>query len=210
MGNLFNIIKAGGFVMYPLLLLALAAGTIIVERLLTYHKLGNLSPKLLKEVLGFCREGKFDTALQACRNEKGPVADCLGIVLANRERPSAEVERMVEETGQEYFLRLERFLPILDTGATISPLLGLLGTLVGMVGTFNAISVQQGRGNNDAILSGIGEALYATAAGITIAIICFVAYNYFASRFRTIVSQTEQAATKLLNVMAERSAHSGQ
>jgi biopolymer transport protein ExbB len=110
----------------------------------------------------------------------------------------------VEETGQEYFIRLERFLPVLDTTTTVSPLLGLLGTIVGMIGAFNAIAVQTHHGNNDAVLAGVGEALYATATGLIIAVVCFAAYNYFASRLRNITAETEQASTKLINVLIER------
>ena len=79
--------------------------------------------------------------------------------------------------------------------------------VVGMIGTFQAIASTQNRGNTDAILAGVGEALYATAAGLTIAVICFVAYNYFAARLRTITASTEQAATKLINAMVEERHH---
>jgi biopolymer transport protein ExbB len=72
-----------------------------------------------------------------------------------------------------------------------------------MVGTFNAIAGQANRSNSDAVLGGVGEALYATATGISIAVICFVAYNYFSARLRTITAETEQATTKLLNVLTE-------
>jgi biopolymer transport protein ExbB len=127
----------------------------------------------------------------------------MAVVLRHRHQPSREIERLVEETGQDYFIRMERLLPVLDTTTTISPLLGLLGTIVGMIGTFNAISAQQSRGNSDAVLAGVGEALYATASGILIAVICFMAYNYFTSRLRTITAETEQAATKLMNALTE-------
>src|SRR5205085_30909 len=98
---------------------------------------------------------------------------------------------------------LERLLPILDTTTTVSPLLGLLGTIVGMIGTFNAIAAQTQRGNSDAVLSGVGEALYATATGLIIAVICFIAYNYFSARLRTITGATEQAVTTLINKLVE-------
>src|SRR5204863_9550478 len=140
-----------------------------------------------------CRQGRYDEALKACESRRGPVAACLAIILRHRNQPTREVERLVEETGQDYFIRLERLLPVLDTTTTISPLLGLLGTIVGMIGTFNAIAMQQNRGNSDAVLAGVGEALYATATGLIIAVICFMAYNYFASRLRTITAETEQA-----------------
>ncbi len=192
--------------MYPLVLFSLASITIIVERILAYRQLGNLAPGLLTDVLKRVRAGDISGALSASENRTGPVAACLAVVLRNREKPVAVIERQVEETGQEYFLRLERFLPFLDTTTTISPLLGLLGTIVGMIGTFNAIAGQEHRENSDAVLAGVGEALYATATGLVVAVVCFVAYNFFAARQRTIIGETEQAVTKLLNVLADSEA----
>jgi len=203
MASVIHFIKAGGFVMYPLLLLSLVAVVIIVERFLAFNQFGNLAGGLLPEVLTKCSASKYDEALALCEGRKGPVAHCMSVVLRHRYQPSREIERLVEETGQDYFIRLERLLPVLDTTTTISPLLGLLGTIVGMIGTFNAISAQQSRGNSDAVLAGVGEALYATASGILIAVICFMAYNYFTSRLRTITAETEQAATKLMNALTE-------
>jgi biopolymer transport protein ExbB len=211
--SIVHFIKAGGLVMVPLLLLSLIAVVVIVERALAYWQLGGLAPGLLKAVTALCWEGRYEEAAKACAARSGPLASCLAVILQHRNLPTREVERLVEETGQNYFMRLERLLPVLDTTTTISPLLGLLGTIVGMIGTFNAIAAQQNRGNSDAVLAGVGEALYATASGILIAVICFVAYNYFASRLRTITSETEQAATKLINALTEihhrdRAAHS--
>lgn len=203
MSSIVHFIKAGGFVMYPLLLLSLIALVVIVERALAYRQLGGLAPGLLNEAVSLCRAGHYEQAAKACAARPGPLASCLTMILRHRNLPTREVERLVEETGQDYFIRLERLLPVLDTTTTISPLLGLLGTIVGMIGTFNAIAVQQNRGNSDAVLAGVGEALYATASGILIAVICFVAYNYFTSRLRTITAETEQAATRLINALTE-------
>ena len=174
-----------------------------MERLIAYTQFGSTAPGLLQQTISLCRSGKFDEAIRLCDSKSGPLAACLSVVLKHRNQPTREVERLVEETGQEFFIRLERLLPVLDTTTTISPLLGLLGTIVGMVGTFNAIAGQANRSNSDAVLGGVGEALYATATGISIAVICFVAYNYFSARLRTITAETEQATTKLLNVLTE-------
>jgi biopolymer transport protein ExbB len=114
-----------------------------------------------------------------------------------------QLERRVEEVGQGFFRRMERFLPVLETTTTIAPLLGLLGTILGMVGTFNAIAAARSRQNSDAILSGIGEALYATATGLVVAIVAFVAYNAFAARAQTVTAETEGAVTSLINVLTE-------
>ena len=204
MSNLINFIHGGGIIMYPLLLLSLGAIAVIVERIIAFRALGHTPPGLLQNVIDMARQNRFDEALELCDQTRGPLSGALGAILRHRDRPIAVAERQVEDVGQEYFIRLERLLPFLDTTTTISPLLGLLGTIVGMIGTFNAIAVQQqSRGNSDAVLSGVGEALYATATGITIAVVCFVAYNYFAARLRTVTSETEQGATKLINALVD-------
>ena len=178
--------------MYPLLLISLIAIVVIVERLIAFAQFGARMPNLLPEVIRQCKMGHYKQALERCEAGQGPLAASLATVLRHRALHVLEVERLVEEAAQEYFIRLERLLPMLDTATTISPLLGLLGTITGMIGTFNAIAAQHGQGNTDAILAGVGEALYATATGLTIAVICFVAYNYFTSRLHIIVSETEQ------------------
>lgn len=202
--SIVHFIRGGGFVMYPLLLLSLAAVVVIVERLIAFRQYGALAPGLLQETLALSRQGNYSEALAACRARIGPLAACLGVVLEHRGQSLPEIERLVEEAGQDYFIRLEQLLPVLDTTTTIAPLLGLLGTIVGMIGAFNAIALQAHQGSSDTVLAGVGQALYATATGLIIAVICFAAYNYFAARLRTIVAQTEQAATKLINVLVER------
>ena len=204
MSTLFNFVRDGGIIMVPLLLLSLGAIAVIVERIIAFSSLGHVAPGLLKQVIDLSRGNKFAQAIKLCDDTRGPLAAALSAVLKHRDRPISVAERQVEDIGQDYFIRLERLLPFLDTTTTISPLLGLLGTIVGMIGTFNAIAIQQQtKGNSDAVLAGVGEALYATATGITIAVVCFVAYNYFASRLRTITSETEQGATKLINALVD-------
>lgn len=202
MNTVLEFFKAGGFVMYPLLVLSLAALVIIVERLLAFHQIGSTAPRLTDEVLSLIQDGRFEEARRLANSKRGPVAQSIATILENRTLPEPEIERLVEEAAQPFFQQLERFLPILDTTTTISPLLGLLGTIVGMIGTFNAIAAQQAHGSNDSVLAGVGEALYATATGLCIAVICFVAYNYFASRLRFVISETQQGATRTINGLA--------
>jgi biopolymer transport protein ExbB len=190
--------------MYPLLLLSIAAIVVIFERSVAFHQYGQVPVDLLSKVIDACRKGQFEDASNYCSEKSGPLAACLCVVLHHKANNTRDIERLVEETGQDYFIRLERFLAVLDTTTTISPLLGLLGTIVGMIGAFNAIAAQAHHGNNDAVLAGVGEALYATATGLIIAVVCFAAYNYFAARLRYITAETEQAATKLINVLVEQ------
>jgi biopolymer transport protein ExbB len=209
MTSIIHFIHGGGWVMYPLLLLSLMAIAVIIERLIAFNQYGFIPSGLLPSVIALVKSGELGEALNLCESSKGPLAACLSMVLRHRAQPAREVERLVEEVGQDYFIRLEKFLPILDTTTTISPLLGLLGTIVGMIGAFNAIASLQQHGNNDAVLSGVGEALYATATGLIIAVVCFAAYNYFSARLRAIIAETQQGATKLINTLigSHREAH---
>jgi biopolymer transport protein ExbB len=201
--QILRFIEAGGFVMWPLLLLCVACFAVIIERLMAFAGTRN-SPDFVAKTVALAREGDFDAAQSACAAQRGPVAACCATILRHRGEKIALIERRVEETAQKSWLELEKFLPLLETTATIAPLLGLLGTLVGMIGTFNAIATARSRGNSDAILSGIGEALYATATGITLAVIAFVAYGFFTARLRRLTGEVEHGATQLLNVLQQR------
>ncbi|HVF84752.1 MAG TPA: MotA/TolQ/ExbB proton channel family protein [Abditibacteriaceae bacterium] len=205
---MLHIFQSGGWMMLPLLALSLFSTALIIERVLVFRQIGALSPHLASRLEMLCEENHFDEALQLCERTNGPLAACCAVTIRHRDARPERIERLVEATGQEYFLRLERGLNWLDTATTISPLLGLLGTIVGMIGAFNAIAAQSSAsapGNNDAVLRGVAEALYATAFGIVIAVVCFIAYNAFAARLRTVTAETEQAVTRLINVLHDDS-----
>jgi biopolymer transport protein ExbB len=204
MSNVLSFIQAGGIIMIPLLAMSIGSVAIIVERWMAYRLDGDIAPGLAKRVGRLVEENELDEALRVCDSRSGPVAACLAAVLRSRHLGVAHSERKVQEVGEKYFQRLDKFLPILDTTTTIAPLLGLLGTLFGMIGTFQAIAAAKSQGANDQILAGVGEALYATATGLTIAVICFIAYNYFSARQRAIIAETELASTTLINQLAAK------
>jgi biopolymer transport protein ExbB len=203
MSKLFHVFLAGGPVMWPLLALSLMAVGVVVERFLAFRSLADLSPGLLQNVVVQCRQGRRDLAVKSCLERRGPLAACLAAVLQHADESPEHLQHLVEEATQQFALGMERFLAALDTTTTIAPLLGLLGTVTGMIRTFQAVAIQQQGGANDAILGGVGEALYATATGLTIAVVCFVAYNYFSARIRRVTGVTELAASTVLNVLGE-------
>lgn len=198
----WHFMSAGGWVMYPLLFLSIAAGTVCIERYLSFRTLGNTSPGLLQRIAPMLQKRDFVEASKICEPIDGPVSAVLKTIIEKRDLPKETVEGFVEEVGQEYFSRLEDRLSLLDTTTTVAPLLGLLGTILGMIAAFQAISSAGSQGNSDQILSGVAEALYATASGITLAILCFMSYNYFSARIRRIIRETETAATKALNIIS--------
>jgi biopolymer transport protein ExbB/TolQ/biopolymer transport protein ExbD len=205
-----DIFNAGGPIMLPLFLISLAAVALAVERAMAYRQFGVVVPGFVQEILELVRNGREQEALRLAEETPGPVAANLALILRGRRLPVNELERRAATAGEEYFIRLERFLPALDTFTTLSPLLGLLGTILGMVKVFQQFTAA----NNDEaakarILAGVGESLYATAFGITIAVFCFAVYNYFSSRQRTISLDTAQGAQRLLAFYHARNAAAG-
>ena len=177
---------------------------VIIERIIAFGKFGSTRSSLMTETLDLVKAGRDNEALRAVNDQPGPVAAIARVILSNAKRPVHEVERLVQEAAEEYFLALEKYLPVLDTITTLSPLWGLFGTIIGMIQVF----VQYASANDDktkqAILPSVGTALYATAGGILIAMVSFIAYNYFASRRLRIIAESEQAATKLINALEAR------
>ncbi|MDX1935017.1 MAG: MotA/TolQ/ExbB proton channel family protein [Capsulimonadales bacterium] len=201
----FSIFQKGGFVMYPLLLMSLAAVAFSVERFLAFRQFGSGSPEgFLDEMVNLVRNGRAGDALRRAEQVPGPVAAAAVAVLRHRNAAIEDVEREVAVTIEDYFVRLERFLPWLDTFTTLSPLLGLLGTILGMVQVFQefrSANAEGSGGATDSLLAGVGEALYATAFGIAIAIFCFFAYNSFAAAQRAVAIESQQMATKLIALL---------
>jgi biopolymer transport protein ExbB len=197
--NLIQIFNSGGPVMYPLLLMAVLAIYFTYDRFTAYSQTGSLAPGLVDETLDLVKKGREGDALKRAEEAPGPVAATIATILRNRNAPIENIEREAEVTGEEYLTKLERFLPALDTFTTLSPLLGLLGTILGMVRVFQQFTAAANdESAKQRILAGVGESLYATAFGLIIAIFCFAVYNYFASRQRSIGIETQQAATKLI------------
>ncbi len=198
----FDIFLAGGPIMYPLLLISLAAVTFAVERFLAFQQFGGGDSSVLtKDVLKMAKKGQFNEALTLLQKSSGPVSACLTTIIRNRRHPVEDLQREANVTGEDYFLRLERFLPALDTFTTLSPLLGLLGTILGMVKVFQQFTSANDEASKGQILAGVGESLYATAFGISIAVFCFAIYNYFSARQRAISIQTEQASSQLIGAL---------
>jgi biopolymer transport protein ExbB len=201
LGEFFRAVGVVGYILVPM---SLAAIAIIVERFMAYRQLGDTAPDLVTEVVRRVRGGDLNGALDLARKRQGPVAAVIVAILSSRGASAGLIEGRVQEVANEYAMRLERLLPFVDTTTTLSPLLGLVGTIVGMIRVFNQFRGASGNSSQQQqLLGGVGEALYATTFGITLALICFAAYNYFSARQRSIMAETEQAATRVLNAVAE-------
>ena len=201
--GLLDIFEQGGPIIIPLMLISLAAVTFAVERFLAFMQFGGALPtSTIVRVTQMAKDNNFREALALLAGKSGPTAACFRTILQNPGQSKANLERAVFITREEYAQKLERFLPALDTFTTLSPLLGLLGTILGMVQVFQQFNGAGSESGTEGVLNGVGESLYATAFGITIAVFCFAVYNYFTARQRALSIETEQAAADLIGQMS--------
>ena len=190
--------------MYPLLLCSVVLIAIAIERGITLRRANIDGDELLDEVKQ-CYDGKGDAgpAITVCEQTGGPVGRMFARGLRNAHRSADRIEMAMEQEAANEQPALEANLPIIRTIVNISPLLGLLGTIMGMISSFRAAQAS-GLSNPTQILGGISEALVSTFTGISIAVIGFIFYNYFANQSKKIVEDMEYYGAELVNYLTGR------
>jgi biopolymer transport protein ExbB len=202
---MFEIVKAGGIVMVPLILCSILAAAITLERLWTLRSQRVVPEELVDKVWRWVENRTLSDKQILALQQHSPLGRVLAAGLANRNRDRSLMIEAIEDAGRHVAHELERYLNVLGTIAAISPLLGLLGTVTGMIRTFNAITVA-GVGNPTAMASGIAEALITTAAGLIIAIPALVAYRLLRGRVDGHVIDMEKESLKLVQAIDRASA----
>ena len=197
---MFEIVKAGGIVMVPIILCSILAVAITLERLWTLRAQRVVPAELVDKVWQWVENRALSDKQVAALQQHSPLGRVLAAGLTNRHRDRAVMIGAIEDAGRHVTHDLERFLNMLGTIAAISPLLGLLGTVTGMIRTFKAITVA-GVGNPTAMAGGIAEALITTAAGLLVAIPALVAYRYLRGRVDALVIQMEKESIKLVQAI---------
>lgn len=197
----FDLLLKGGPVMWPLFLCAIVSVWVMFDR---YRKLKTVlrdNRGLIKEIQTSLKLEQYKSVEDYLKLKNGPVVRLLEAALANRNSGREELEHLVEEIAIEETPALSHNLNILDTIITIAPLLGLLGTVTGMIKSFNVVSLAAGGNAPAQITGGVAEALIATATGLAIAIVTLVGYNYLTEQVKAIVSDMEIGATKIINIL---------
>jgi biopolymer transport protein ExbB len=197
--SLIRFFQQGGPVMWPLLVCSLVALAITIERAIHLRGSRILDPRVVERVTGLAEAGGVDRAIEACREQPGMFSHIVmaGLeVAASGERESVAKEA-IEDAGRHETVRLHRYLGALSTIVGISPLLGLFGTVTGMIEVFHTIA-QVGAGQADALAGGISQALITTATGLAIAIPGLVSHNYYHGKAQAIVTDLESAALRAL------------
>lgn len=193
-------VKSGGWLMIPIILCSMAAIAIIAERFWSLRPNKVLPRHLVATVWNSVKNNTFQASDIELLSKQSALGKILSAGLVNRNQPRERIKESIEERGREVVHELERFLDILGTIASISPLLGLLGTVVGMIVVFTAITTH-GVGDPAALAGGISQAMVTTAAGLSVAIVSLIFYRYFRRRIDTIVVEMESEAIKMVDVL---------
>ncbi len=201
MWEVYEFLARGGPIMIPIALGSVTALAILFERLWTLRRANIVPPKLLSDVLRLTRRGRVDQARERCTQSASPLGRTLDTCLKYRGLPRADIRTAVEDTGRREVTHMSRLIEALGAIAAISPLLGLLGTVTGMIQAFREVveASDQGAIDPGGLANGIWEALITTAAGLSVAILAYLAYRYLNGRATRLAYEMEQGALELLD-----------
>ena len=197
---MFELVKAGGWLMIPILLCSIAALAIIAERFWTLQKKRITPEDLVVQVWQWAKSGHLSDERIRAVADGSPLGRVLAAGLVNRAFEREIMKESIEEVGRHVVHELERYLNALGTIASITPLLGLLGTVIGMIKVF-AVITTSGVGDPGVLAGGISEALITTAAGLTVAIPTLMFHRFFRGRVDELVVTMEQEALKMVEAL---------
>lgn len=204
--SLWQLFLAGGVMMWPILACSILALGVIIERVCYLRRLKTDIHSLLSAVLDRVKHHQIKEALQICEKNDHPVAHILKAGILKYDRPRSQIKEAIEDVSLYEIPKLEKNISILATIAHISPLLGFLGTGVGMIRCFQVIQAKATLLHPvpvSDLASGVWEALLTTIAGLIVAIPVFMAYNYLVSRVNGLILEMEKASTELINFLSE-------
>ncbi len=201
-GQILGYYKDGGFVMHPILLCSIIAMVIMLERGWRVFKSKTDINKLMGEVRSALLKKDIKSAVAICDKYNGPVPRIVKAGLLKFGQPSEEIEKAIEGKAVHEIAGMEKFLPVLALMTNIAPILGFLGTVVGMIQSFDVIQ-QQGLNDPGAVAGGISVALITTAAGLMVAVAVLPAYNYFMTNVTKTIREMESCSAVLLETYNE-------
>lgn len=203
---MLELLISGGWIMWPIMASSAIGLAIILERFWTLRRGAVLPPGLGQEVREWAAQHKLDPAHVEALRQTSPLGEVLAAALEVRHRPREIIRERIEDVGRHVVHQLERFLNTLGTIVGVAPLLGLLGTVIGMIRLFLAI-LEHGVGDVSQLAGGIGQALICTAAGMCVAIPAQVFHRYFRGRVLGYVVEMEKQAVALLDTLDAGAVH---
>lgn len=204
---MWDLIQKGGPMMYLIILSSVLAFGVVIERMYSLGRARIDADKFMDKIMTVLKRNKIIEAIEMCNSTPGPIAHIIKAGILKHDRSKHEIKEAIEEAAQLEIPRLEKHLSVLATIAHVAPLLGLLGTVTGMIKSFQVIQQKAAMMvpvNPGDLAGGIWEALLATLAGLAVAIPTYVAYNYLVSQVDGLVFDMERSATDLVNLLSSR------
>jgi len=195
-----ELMQAGGWLMLPIVACSVIATAIVIERLWTLRRQKVMPDRLVNRIWQWHRENQLASERIAEVRDGSPLGRMLTAGLVNREHSREVMKEAIHDTGRQVVADMERYLNTLGTIASVAPLLGLLGTVIGMIDVFRVI-MDAGVGNPGVLAGGISKALITTAAGLSVAIPSLMFHRYFNSKVDQLAMGMEEQALKLVEVM---------
>jgi biopolymer transport protein ExbB len=196
------LIIKGGPIMIPIILLSIVGLALILERFWTLWRIRLDIPKFAQEIFLYLERGHFQKALERCEDVRHPIADVFKLGILNRALKREEIESMMEREGDEQVQYLERYLGALLIIVGVEPMLGFLGTIVGLIQAFMNWELLGSNITVSALAAGIYQAMITTAAGLIVAIPCFVIYHIFVGKIKSHAQEISYYGNELLDIIA--------
>jgi biopolymer transport protein ExbB len=196
---MLELFRSGGPLMYPIILCSVIAWAILLERLISYYRVGRNTTRLAEQVIDFLEKKRFDQAADLAASVSSPLARIIRVIFKNTDQSRSELKLLTEEVGSREVLALQRYLGLMGTIANVAPLIGLLGTVLGMIEAFNVIALE-GSGTPATLGGGISQALITTAAGLSVAVPIILVHRYLSGRAEGLTSQLEETTSRILDL----------
>lgn len=200
---LFELILKGGILMIPLALLLIVALYIFFERYFTIKKASKIDPNFMNNIRDYVTNGNLDAAKTLCKNTDSPIARMLEKGLMRIGKPLKNIEVAIENTGKLQIYKMEKSLVTLATISGAAPMLGFLGTVIGMIGAFYNLAQAGGEGGADLLANDIYTALVTTATGLAIGILAYVGYNTLVAMVEKVVFKMEANTVEFIDLLQE-------
>ncbi|KQC11127.1 MAG: hypothetical protein APR54_11215 [Candidatus Cloacimonas sp. SDB] len=198
--EIWSFFLKGGILMLPIAVSSLISLEVIIEKLITLRRKRIIIPEVKSVINSVSSEEDLPLAISVCNQHEGVLSNLMKIVLMQSGRTYEHRKEELSDRGRQEIRSLEKGLGVLETIAAVTPILGLLGTVVGMIKVFQVISLQ-GVGEASALSGGISEALITTAAGLSVGIPALIFYNYFSRKAENLILDIENLSNTLLNKM---------
>ena len=199
--SMFDVLIKGGPILWVILALAIPVLAIVVERILYFRRIGTDENKLFSRVKGAIEKGHFDEALAICDTVEAPIGGLIRAGIENRALPEADLKEAVHDAAVRELPQIERTIQAVNVIANISPMVGLLGTVSGIINSFNVLG-QFGAVSDPSVLAkGISEALLTTAAGIVIAVPSMIAYSWLSGKANAVIGRLESQANEMVRIV---------